>query len=119
MPSVHCENERYKNPQHGCAVISLATFTLTICTSTGTVAWSVKGVFNAYIGWFSGDPVDLSPLTPNEMANNVVTLAGGADNVAQRAEDALQKKEYQWALTVSLSLCRLNFIVRSLKMVVG
>ena len=29
----------------------------------GTVAWSVKGVFTSYLGWFSGNPIDLQPLT--------------------------------------------------------
>jgi len=29
----------------------------------GTVPWSVRSVFDGYLGWFSGNPADLNPLS--------------------------------------------------------
>ena len=62
--------------------------------------WSVKGVFNAYMGWFSGDPVDLTPLTPHETAQRMIRFGGGVKKVVGLAEEALEKQDYQWALMV-------------------
>ncbi|ETO19477.1 hypothetical protein RFI_17751 [Reticulomyxa filosa] len=32
----------------------------------GTIDWSVRAIFQAYLGWFSGDPVDLYPLSKQQ-----------------------------------------------------
>jgi len=42
----------------------------------GRVDWSAKGVYERYVGWFSGDAVELLPLTPNEKAKRMVDLLG-------------------------------------------
>ncbi|XP_071089046.1 linear primary-alkylsulfatase-like [Haliotis cracherodii] len=74
----------------------------------GTVEWSVKGVFNTYIGWFSGDPVDLSPLTPDELANRYIELGGGVDRCVTTAQEALDKGDYRWALTLASHVIRVD-----------
>ena len=43
----------------------------------GTVEWSVKAVYNGYIGWFSGRPAELHPLPVRDEARMMVQLAGG------------------------------------------
>lgn len=40
----------------------------------GTVAWSVRGIFDHYLGWFSGDPVDLDPMPAQDRADRVLAL---------------------------------------------
>lgn len=40
----------------------------------GTVAWSIRGVFTNYLGWFSGDPKDLDPMTDAERAARMIRL---------------------------------------------
>ncbi|XP_067651707.1 linear primary-alkylsulfatase-like [Haliotis asinina] len=72
----------------------------------GTVEWSVKGVFNTYLGWFDGDPVHLSPLTPDELANRYVAIGGGIDNMVKMARKALNEGDYRWGLTVSSHVIR-------------
>ena len=72
----------------------------------GTVHWSVKGVFDAYMGWFSGDPVELSPLTPDARAVRLVDFGGGVDDTVKKAEDAAKSEDYQWALELSSSVLR-------------
>lgn len=32
----------------------------------GTVEWASRAVFDHYMGWFSGDPVELHPLAPKD-----------------------------------------------------
>jgi len=36
----------------------------------------VKGVYERYNGWFSGEPVELLPLTPDERARKMVDVFG-------------------------------------------
>jgi alkyl sulfatase BDS1-like metallo-beta-lactamase superfamily hydrolase len=42
----------------------------------GMVEWSAKSVYHRYVGWFSGDPAELLPLTPSERAHALVDLIG-------------------------------------------
>jgi alkyl sulfatase BDS1-like metallo-beta-lactamase superfamily hydrolase len=72
----------------------------------GTVAWSVRGVFNQYIGWFGGDPAYLRPHSPPEHAMRMVKLAGGVSNLTSAAQDALNAGDPQWALLCSQSIMR-------------
>ena len=66
----------------------------------GTVAWSVKSVYTQYLGWFSGDPVELFPLTPREKAQRMVDLLGSS-KLLHSARDALDKDDPQWALELA------------------
>ena len=43
----------------------------------GTVRWSVKSIFNGYLGWFNGNPADLDPLSRKEEAQRLAKLVGG------------------------------------------
>jgi len=66
----------------------------------GTTIWSSKGVYEQYIGWFSGDPVELLPNTPLEKARLMVEMVG-ADQLLTNAEAALKTENSQWALELS------------------
>lgn len=66
----------------------------------GTTAWSVKGVFTSYLGWFSGDPVDLQPLTFKEKSERMLKLVG-AGKLLETAKQAYKEKDFQWALELS------------------
>ena len=74
----------------------------------GTVEWSSKGVFNSYLGWFNGDPADLAPFTPDEMAEHIVHMGGGVDNMILKARGALHNNEYRWALVLSSYILRID-----------
>ncbi|XP_060073744.1 linear primary-alkylsulfatase-like [Ylistrum balloti] len=73
----------------------------------GTVAWSVKGVFTSYIGWFSGDAVDLTPFTRKTKAEKMVRLVG-ANKLLDSAKAAYKEKDYQWALELSSHVLHVN-----------
>lgn len=59
----------------------------------GTVRWSVKGIFNLYMGWFSGYAEDLFPLPRIEKARRFLKLMGGAAKVIEAAEEAMSTSE--------------------------
>jgi alkyl sulfatase BDS1-like metallo-beta-lactamase superfamily hydrolase len=73
--------------------------------NSGTLGWSVKGVYEQYVGCFSGDPVDLKAHTPVERARLMVDMIG-EDQLLAYAETALEKKQIQWALELASHLFR-------------
>lgn len=74
----------------------------------GRVDWSVKNIFNGYLGWFDGDAATLLPLTENDKAEKMIALAGGENEMLQKAQTAMEEKEFQWALELSNYLLRMN-----------
>ncbi len=62
----------------------------------GTVSHNVKGVFQHYLGWYSGHPADLNPHPPVEAARRYVDLAGGADKVIAHAQAAYDQGDFRW-----------------------
>jgi alkyl sulfatase BDS1-like metallo-beta-lactamase superfamily hydrolase len=67
----------------------------------GTAEWSARGVYERYIGWFGGDPVDLRPLEPRDRSDRYVRLAGGTRKILQTAEAAVKAGQFQWALELA------------------
>lgn len=75
----------------------------------GRVDWSVKNVFNGYLGWFDGNATTLLPLSISERAEKMAALAGGKESLFEKMEQALKNENYQWALELSDNLLTLNF----------
>ena len=63
----------------------------------GKISFSVRSIYESYLGWFDGNAVNLEPLHPRERAQKTITLAGGVDKVTETAIKALEEGEYQWA----------------------
>jgi alkyl sulfatase BDS1-like metallo-beta-lactamase superfamily hydrolase len=63
----------------------------------GTVAWSVRGIYSDYAGWFDGNPAKLFPLAESERATRIIDLAGGREAVLATSRRALAGKDFQWA----------------------
>ncbi len=74
----------------------------------GTVPWSVRAIFDGYIGWFGGNATDLFPLSPDERAKRFVNLAGSEQRLIEHVKQAVAKKDYQWALELSDQLLQIN-----------
>jgi len=75
----------------------------------GTVRWSVKSIFNGYLGWFNGNPSELDPLSREEKAKRISNLAGGNDNLLSQLKAAVKNEDMQWALELSDYLIALDF----------
>jgi alkyl sulfatase BDS1-like metallo-beta-lactamase superfamily hydrolase len=74
----------------------------------GTVPWSVRAIFDGYLGWFGGNSTDLFPLPLKERARRFADLAGGEQALLERARQAVEGQDYQWALELTDQLLQLN-----------
>jgi alkyl sulfatase BDS1-like metallo-beta-lactamase superfamily hydrolase len=67
----------------------------------GKTAWSVRSVFDGYLGFFDGNPTNLLPSTNKERATNIENLAGGKAALFQQIKNAVEKEQYQWVLELT------------------
>jgi alkyl sulfatase BDS1-like metallo-beta-lactamase superfamily hydrolase len=63
----------------------------------GTVRHNAKAVYQAYFGWYDGNPANLDPLPPVEAATRYVAAMGGADAVLRKGREALDGGDERWA----------------------
>jgi alkyl sulfatase BDS1-like metallo-beta-lactamase superfamily hydrolase len=62
----------------------------------GSVAWSVRGIYSDYVGWFDGNATNMFPLPEEDRAARIIELAGGSDRILKRADQALAAGDFQW-----------------------
>jgi len=89
----------------------------------GTVAWSVRGVYDSVFGWFDGDPVNLFPLTRRKRAERWSRTLGAEgvekllDEIRRSLSSSLDHQkvtgshlvdELQWALELSSMVLELD-----------
>ncbi|GAB6181409.1 alkyl/aryl-sulfatase [Desulfotomaculum defluvii] len=67
----------------------------------GTVAWSVRGIYAGYVGWFDGNPTNLNPLPNRIRAQKTIALMGGVESVLSAISQALESEEAQWAIELA------------------
>lgn len=60
---------------------------LDIGETYGKVAWSVRGIYEGYVGWFDLNPATMYAARPNVADADLVDLAGGAGAVASRSQE--------------------------------
>jgi alkyl sulfatase BDS1-like metallo-beta-lactamase superfamily hydrolase len=53
----------------------------------GKVAWSVRGIYEGYVGWFDRNPASMYSEAPTAAEPELVRLAGGAQVVAAKAKE--------------------------------
>ena len=66
----------------------------------GSVRHNAKAVYQAYFGWYDGNPANLDPLPPVEAAVRYVEAMGGAETVLARGRAAFDVGDYRWAATL-------------------
>lgn len=66
----------------------------------GSVSHNSRAVYQAYFGWFDGNPANLNPLPPEESAKQYVKFMGGADNVLAKAKVSFHQGNYRWVAEV-------------------
>ncbi|MFW2388091.1 MAG: alkyl sulfatase dimerization domain-containing protein [Polyangiales bacterium] len=74
----------------------------------GKVEWSVRGIFNGYLGWFDGDAAALQPPSPLERAEGIAALAGGVENLRRAARGALDEERFAWAAELASHAIRVQ-----------
>lgn len=63
----------------------------------GTVEWSVKSVYNGYVGWFDGNAVNLLPVSQKEYNKELLELIG-EDKLIEKVKQCMETNRYQLAL---------------------
>lgn len=63
----------------------------------GTVSWTVRAIYTAYLGWFDGNPTNLGLLPVKVEATKNLAIMGGAERVLEHALQALADEDEQWA----------------------
>ncbi|MCH9648979.1 MAG: MBL fold metallo-hydrolase [Deltaproteobacteria bacterium] len=56
----------------------------------GSVSQAVREIYFGYLGWFDGDPMNLHPNPPQDLAARRVEVMGGAAAVLSAADQALE-----------------------------
>ncbi|AIQ11635.1 alkyl/aryl-sulfatase [Paenibacillus durus] len=64
----------------------------------GTVAWTVRSIYNGYLGWFDGNPTNLNKLPPKTHAAKMLDLIGSEEKTITEIKKALEDQEAQWAV---------------------
>ena len=67
----------------------------------GTLAHNSKSVYQRYIGWYDGNPANLSPLPPVPRAEKMVAYMGGAAPALAKARADFARGEYRWVAEVT------------------
>ncbi len=62
----------------------------------GTLRHNARAVYQAYLGWYDGNPANLDPLPPREAGTRYVELMGGAEAVLVQAQRFFDHGEYRW-----------------------
>lgn len=75
---------------------------LQIAPYYGKVAWTVRGIFNEYAGWFDENPASMYGIPPSSIYPDIVEIAGGADKIAEKAQEHLNKNEFVKTLHLTL-----------------
>jgi alkyl sulfatase BDS1-like metallo-beta-lactamase superfamily hydrolase len=66
----------------------------------GTLKHNVKGIYNFYLGYYSGHPSDLDSLPQVEAGEKYVQYMGGATKVIEQAKADYENGEYRWVAQV-------------------
>ena len=67
----------------------------------GALKHNAKAVYQRYLGWYDGDPVNLDPLPPKQAAERTVAYMGGADAIVARARADFEQGDYRWVAQVT------------------
>lgn len=84
----------------------------------GTVAWSVRSIYNGYLGWFDGNPTQLNKLPPKEYSEKMIKIIGGETKIVAEIKEALANQEAQWAIELCdllIGIDRQSKLARQLK----
>ncbi|MFN7055979.1 alkyl/aryl-sulfatase [Hyphomonas sp.] len=67
----------------------------------GTMSHNAKAVYQRYLGWYDGNPVNLNPWPPEESARRYVSAMGGAAAALRTASTAYDEGDYRWSAQVA------------------
>jgi len=66
--------------------------------SYGRVSWTVRGIYEGYVGWFDGDVANMYDQPVSSIYPELLQLAGGPEPFVKRAREMIQAGELEKAL---------------------
>lgn len=66
----------------------------------GSTNHNAKAVYQHYLGWYDGNPVNLFPHPPVEAAKRYVAYMGGSEAAIARARKDFDRGDYRWVAEV-------------------
>ena len=63
----------------------------------GKVSWSIRNVYNGYLGFFDGRAVNLEPLSDKKRSKYIFELIGSKEKLIEEINKANGALNYQWA----------------------
>lgn len=66
----------------------------------GSVSHNVKAIYQRYMGWYDGNPVNLWKYPPTEAGRRYVDFMGGADTVVAKARESFAAGDFRWVAEV-------------------
>lgn len=73
----------------------------------GKVSWSIRSVYNGYLGFFDGRAVNLEPLSKKKRATHIFELIGSKQQLIEEVIKANNSSNYQWAA----ELCDIGLLI--------
>jgi len=70
----------------------------------GHLKHNIKAIYQRYLGYYEGNPVQLEALPPVPAARKAVEYMGGVQAVLQRAQQDFERGEYRWVAQVASQL---------------
>ena len=70
----------------------------------GHIPFCVRSIYQSYVGWFDGDPVNLRPLSRGELGAEVLKIAGSAEKILEYAAGAQKEGRHQTVLELCAML---------------
>jgi len=64
----------------------------------GRLSWSIRGIYEGYVGWFDGDVVNIYTVPKSAVSADIVQLAGGPTPLLERAAERVERGELVEAL---------------------
>jgi alkyl sulfatase BDS1-like metallo-beta-lactamase superfamily hydrolase len=74
----------------------------------GTIIHNAKAVYQRYLGWYNGNPVELNKMLPEDSAKKYIEYMGGEDSVLEKARKSFEDGEYQWVAEVTKQVIYAN-----------
>jgi alkyl sulfatase BDS1-like metallo-beta-lactamase superfamily hydrolase len=63
----------------------------------GTMIFNSRAIYQRYMGWYDGNPVNLHALPEEQSASKYVAAMGGGAKVLRDARHAFTRADYRWA----------------------
>jgi len=67
----------------------------------GKVSWSIRNVYNGYLGFFDGRAVNLEPLSDKKRAKHIFEIIGSREKLIEEINKANDLSNFQWAAELS------------------